>query len=168
MNTTKTLILFIVLITLTSFGEKVETNSSLDFKAEENAINNLLDNIIISFEKQDAATLVGILSNEVIVLGSAPEQIFNKEQISTAWTQVLEQTSLLLNPVGERQIRIASDGFSASAIEQFTMPDAYPNIVFRNAFHLVKENKEWKVLCWNSACIMSDEDLLRVSTLLSK
>ncbi|MBN1117487.1 MAG: nuclear transport factor 2 family protein [Bacteroidales bacterium] len=193
MKTVKSIVLFIVLITFFSFCEHDEPITSecfgngegdingpnlckhqnkhglVDFVAEENAINVILDGIISSFKNQDASTLISMLSDDVIVLGSDPEQVFNKDQIAAGWSYILEQTPLILIPVTERQIVISADGHSATAVEQYNMPeDTFSNVVFRNAYHLVKQKKEWKIICWNGACIMSDDDLLKLNEILGE
>lgn len=138
--------------------------------ADKVAINEMMDKIISSFKDQDAATLIAMLSDDAIILGSAPEQVFDKEQISAGWTYILDQTALILNPLYERQIVFSADCKSATGLQCYNMPEDedYPNVTFRISYHFIKEYKRWKILCWNGAIIMSDDDLILVNDLLGE
>ena len=163
----KIMLLLSLMILALSACQQPETKP-VDLEAEEFAINEMLDKVFLSFEKQDVATLSSLITEDVLVCGSDPTQFFDKQQITEIWTQMLAESSFEFNIISERKVKIANDGYSASAIEQYTMPFYSTKLPFRNSYHLVKINEEWKIFCWNGACIPNDEDFPIINAALSE
>jgi hypothetical protein len=161
------MLLLSLLIFVLSACQQPETKP-VDLEAEELAINELLDKVFLSFETQDVATLSSIIADDVLVCGSDPSEFYDKQQITEIWTQMLAESSYEFNTISERNIRIAPDGYSASAIEQFFMPIFSTVLPFRISYHLIKLNEEWKIFCWNGACIPKNEDLPKINEALSE
>ena len=139
----------------------------INIEAEEVAINNVLDKLISAFKEQNVDTLTSLLAEDVLMCGSDPSEFWNKQEIIEIWTQMLAQP-VELNIIGEPVIKIAPDGNSAFAIQQYVMPVFSDKLLFRNGYHLIKSNNEWKIYTSNTACIPKNEDLPAINEILNK
>ena len=141
-------------------------NKVLDLKAEEVAVNNVLNKITAAFEHQDVAALTSLFTEDVLFCGNGPSEVYNKKQVSELWTQMLAQP-FKLDLIGEPTIRVAPDGNSAYAMQQYFMPAFSTKIPFRNGYYLIKINGKWLIFTCNTACLLKDEDLPKINEVLS-
>jgi ketosteroid isomerase-like protein len=160
------LLLSFLFLVLTACQQQPKTKP-VNIEAEEVAINDLLGKLISSFKEQDVNTLISLLAEDVLVCGSDPSEFWNKQQITEMWKQMLAQP-FELNVIGEPMIEIAPDGNSAFAAQQYFMPMFSDKLPFRNGYHLIKSNNEWKIYISNTACIPRNEDLPKINEALNK
>jgi ketosteroid isomerase-like protein len=161
-----TLLLAFFVIVLTACQQQTETKS-VDLKAEEAAINDLLNTMIGAFKAQDVPTLQSLLTEDVLCLGSDPSEVWNKKEITEMWTQMLAQP-VEIDTIGTPKIQVASDGHSAFAMQQYFMPAFSSKLAFRNGYHLIKSGEKWLIFTTNTACIPKNEDLSKIDKVLSE
>jgi len=147
-----------------AYGQTSKT-TSVDIEAEETAVTELLNTLTKAFKEQDVATLVSLLSDDLLGCGSDPSEFWNKEQVTEIWKQMLVQP-FELNHIGEPVVLIAPDGHSAFAVQQYYMPFYSDKLAFRNGYHLIKSDGEWLILSFNTACVPKNEDLPKINEAL--
>lgn len=137
-------------------------NVAIDLKAEEVAVANLLNKLYSAWDKQDVPTMVSVFTEDAYIYGNGPSEVFDKQGITEAWTQMLAQP-FKLDFMNEPIIRIAPDGQSAVVLHQYYMPVFSTKIAFRNGYHLVKENDSWLIFTSNTACVINDDDFPKIN-----
>lgn len=142
-------------------------NVVIDLKAEELAVKNLLNTITSAWDHQDVETLTSLLTEDVMFYGNGPTEVYNKQQVAEGWTQMF-QNPFKLEMIGEPVIRVAPDGNSACALQQYFMPPFSTKIPFRNGYHLIKEQDTWRILTCNTACLINDEDFPKLNKALEE
>jgi ketosteroid isomerase-like protein len=138
----------------------------LNIEAEEAAINDLLNKMTTAFKDQDVENLMSIFAEDLLLCGSDPSEFWNKQQVTDMWTQMLTQP-VEIKVIGEPIIKIAPDGNSASAVQQYLMPVISEKLQFRNGYHLIKVKDNWLIFTSNTACIPKNEDLPKINEVIS-
>ena len=154
------------ILALAACQQQVEVKS-VDSEAEEAAINDLLVQLATSFKEQDVPGIVSLLSEDVLMLGSDPSEIWNKEEITAMWTQLLTQP-VELKMTADPVIKLAPDGKSATAVQQYVMPVFSTKIEFRNVYHLIKEDGNWLIFVSTTGCILKNEDLPKIDEVIGE
>lgn len=139
---------------------------TIDTQADKAAISNILNLLQTAFKEQNVDTLISVFTDDAILYGSDPSEIWDKQQIKEMWAQMLSEP-VELSIIGEPVIKLATDGNSAYAAQQYYMPMFSNKIVFRNGYHLIKLNGEWKIFTCNTACIIKNEDLPKIDEVLN-
>lgn len=124
----------------------------------------LLDKYDSSFKAKDAPAVIALLAKDGLFCGTDPTEIWNKKQISEAWTQAFAETSMTIDfTVDKREILVAEDENSAIAIEQLYFKFISPNIMWRVIFHAFKSGEDWKLdfISWNF--IPKNEDIEKIN-----
>jgi uncharacterized protein (TIGR02246 family) len=142
-------------------------NEAIDLKAEEVAVANLLNKLYAAWDRQDVPTMVSLLTEDVLFCGNGPSEIYNKQQITEGWTQMLAQP-FKLDFIDKPIIRIAPNGQSAVTMQQYFMPAFSTKIPLRNGYHLIKINDNWLIFTCNSCCAIKDEDFPKINEVLSQ
>ena len=155
------IILSIAVVIITACQQTHKT-VPVDIKAEEAAVNDLLNRMITAFKEQDVATLQSLLSEDMLGCGSDPSEFWNKQQVTEMWTQMLVQP-FELDIIGDPKIKVAPDGHSAFAVHQYFMPFYSSKLAFRNGYHLIKSDGKWLIFSFNTACIPKNDDLPKIS-----
>jgi len=158
------LFIFVVLLTITSCQVKPKT-VAIDLNAEKAVIDSLFDKFYGAFNAKDAATLGSCLTEDALCCGTDPSEFWNKQQMTEMWSQMLADSVPELTFINERVIKVANDGNSAIAVEQYLLPGVTP-IPWRNSYHLVKLDNEWKILFLNCGFIPKNEDIPKLSASL--
>jgi len=158
------LILFVALIALSACKQLPKT-VPIDIAAEQAAINVLFDQVDSAFETRDVTTLTSFLKDDLLCCGTDPSEFWDKQQTTDLWTQMFADTavSITLNFISDRKIKVANDGQSAAVVEQYLFPAISPNIPWRNVYHLVKKDDQWKILFFSIAFIPKNEDIAKIN-----
>jgi hypothetical protein len=106
------------------------------------------------------------MSEDAICLGTDPSELWNKQQMTEMWTQMLADSAPKVNNIVERKIIVVADGNSAAVVDQYIMPDISPNIPWRNVYHLVKTNGNWKIFFFNCGFIPKNEEIQKLNDAL--
>lgn len=162
----KNLLLFSLLIMAVLAWAQQPVVKQVDIKAEQATISALLNKLTTAFKEQDVNTLVALLTEDALILGSDPSEFFNKEQTADIWKEMLAQP-FPFDFVGEATIKVAPDAHSAFVVQQYFMPKLSEKIAFRNSYHLIKMNNEWKIFGINTACIPRNEDFPKMNETLN-
>ncbi len=142
-------------------------NKVIDLKAEEAAINNLLNTLNAAWDRQDVAAMTSLLTEDVLFHGNGPSEIYNKKQVTEGWTQMLAQP-FPLEVIDKPVVRMAPDGNSAYAMQQYFMPAFSTKIPFRNGYFLIKVNGNWLIYTCNTACLINDNDFPKINEVLGE
>ncbi len=140
---------------------------SFDTEAEKVAISNFLNKFMTAFNDRDIEAMSSLLTEDMFSWGSDPAELWNKQQLTEIWKQMLTKP-FKLNVIGEPTIKIAPDGYSAFVVQQYFMPSVSEKLPFRNGYHLIKLNDEWKIFTLNTACIPKNKDLPKIDKVLNK
>jgi|WetSurSiteA1Bulk_404760.scaffolds.fasta_scaffold03039_2 ketosteroid isomerase-like protein len=138
----------------------------VDMEAEKAALKVLFNKFDSAFEARDVTTLASFLTDDALCLGTDPSEFMTKQQITDLWTQMLADSTVDINYIREREIKVAADGRSAAVVDQYMMPGISPKIPWRNVYHLVKTNDNWMILFFSCSFIPKNEDLQRLNDAL--
>ena len=152
----------LVLFAGIAFGQTSKT-ATVDIETAKAALNDLLNQLDSAMRAQDVSSLASYLTEDALICGTDPSEFWNKQQITDLWTQMLTESAIELNYISKREIKVAFDGNSAIAVDQFTMPGMSPKIPWRNVYHLVKNNDNWMILFISSAFIPYNEDIQKLN-----
>jgi len=137
----------------------------VDPVAEKNAISSVIDLF-------DAATetdvLASFLSDEALITGSAPAELWNKQQIVDIWKGYFSGMVPEHHFIGERTIALAANGTSATVIEEFNMPAMSSVLAVRNSLHLSKNDGKWMIDFVDISFIPRNEDLPAIEEALKQ
>lgn len=159
------LILSIAVVVITACQQTPKT-VPVDIEAEKAAIDSLFDQFNVSFNAQDAATLASFLTEDALCCGTDPSEFWNKQEITDLWIQMFTDSDPAINMIGERKIKVAADGNSAIAVDQYMFPMITPKIPWRNVYHLVKTNDNWMILFFSCGFIPKNEDIPKLNEAL--
>jgi ketosteroid isomerase-like protein len=159
------LILITAALAITSC-QKTPKTAFVDVRAEKIVVDSVLDKFNSAFSAGDAATLATYLTEDALCMGTDPSEFMNKQQLTAMWTQMFVDSVPKIIYMNERKIIVAADCNSATMVDQYMMPDVISKLIWRNAYHLVKINGDWKILVLNCSFIHKNEDLPKLSKAL--
>jgi len=139
----------------------------VDLNAAKVSVTAALDKFNAEFKGKDANTLMTLLTDDGLYCGTDSKELLNKVDLSKMVTQSFADSTLKLDyTVDKREIRIAKDGNSAVALEQFFMQSFSQKIPVRMIYHLVKNNDNWlfDFVSWNF--IPNNEDITKLNKAL--
>jgi uncharacterized protein (TIGR02246 family) len=139
----------------------------VDTAAAKVAVTALLEKYNLAMKAKDANTLMSLLTEDGLYCGTDSKELLSKAELSKMMNQTLADTSLVMNyAIDKREIRIASDGNSAIALEQMFFKAFSQKIPIRMIYHLVKNNDNWlfDFVSWNF--IPNNEDLGKLNKAL--
>lgn len=143
----------------------LNAQSTIDLNAEKAAVNAMLD-------KWQAATqtdtLASLLTDDAFILGTAPEELWTKNEIVEIWRQYYSGIVPEHSYTSERILKMAADGNSATEIEEYIMPSMSPILTARNTLHLVKTKDKWMVDFISIAFIPKNEDIPKIEKIISE
>ena len=143
----------------------LNAQSTIDLNAEKAVVNALLD-------KWQAATqtdtLASLLTDDAFILGTAPEELWTKNEIVEIWRQYYSGIVPEHSYTSERILKMAADGNSATEIEEYIMPSMSPILTARNTLHLVKTKDKWMVDFISIAFIPKNEDIPKIEKIISE
>lgn len=157
------LVIFIAVLSLTACKQ---TPATVDIEGETAVIDSVFNKFNNAFDARDVTTLASLLTEDALCLGTDPSEFLTKQQITDMWKQMLADSAILINYLSERRIKVATDGNSATVIEQYMMPAISLKIPWRNAYHLVKVNDKWMIDVLNCALIPKNEDMPKLNQAL--
>lgn len=141
---------------------------AVDFKAEETAVIVLLEAYHEAILAKDATLVLSFYTEDMLSCGTDPGEFWNKQALGDIYYQLLEDFPPDFIPLGDRVVKVAHDGQSAVAVEQYYVPMFTNRLPFRNTHHLVKVESEWKILVTSVAFIPKNEDIPVLVTALSQ
>jgi hypothetical protein len=152
-------ILSIAVLIITACQQKPKM-APIDQEAMKKAVVSILDKYHSSLFNKDANTMLTLLAENGLFCGTDSKEFLDKSAMSNAMTQMFADTALKVNYlIDKREVRIAADGNSAIAIDQFVMDFISPKIPVRWVFHLVKTGDIWLIDFTSLSLIPYNEDL---------
>ena len=156
----------IAVIIITACQPKTKT-VTVDTAAAKIAVTTLLDKYNSAWNAKDVSTMTALLTDDGLFCGTDSSELMDKKTLSAGWTQAMSDTSMNFNySVDKREIRIAADGNSAIALEQFNMKAICPKIPVRLIFHVVKSGDNWMIDFLSWALIPKNEDIEKLNKAL--
>ncbi len=144
-----------------SFGQ-VSKTPLVDIKAEEDAINKLMDKFDAAIEAYDVSTMVSFFTDDAIMCGTDPSEFWNKQQFTDLWEQGSSDSAPEFKYINDRKIIIATGGNSAIVVTQYIISWS-PKIPWRQVYHCVKINDNWMIHFMNVAFIPKNEDIQKLN-----
>jgi ketosteroid isomerase-like protein len=141
-----------------------KSSKPVNMEVEEAAVHDLLGKMDMAFKQQDVEALRPLYTEDMLSCGSDPTEFFNKQEIMNMWEKGIDTSGIQM--IGDPKIKIAPDGNSAFAVEQFFMPIFSKKMAFRTGYHLIKSNGKWLIFSANTACIPKNEDLPKINKAL--
>jgi ketosteroid isomerase-like protein len=158
-------ILTIAVIGITACQQKPKT-VPVDIVAEKAALNSIFDKFDRAFDSKNVAILESFLTDDALCLGTDQSEFLNRQQMKDAWTQMFADSTLKINYLNDRMIKVSADGNSAFVVEQYIIPGICPKIPWRNGYHLVKSDGNWMILVINCGFIPKNEDIPKLNKAL--
>jgi uncharacterized protein (TIGR02246 family) len=159
-------LIVITIIILVSCQSKTKI-IPVDSAAVKIAVSTVLDKYNAAWNAKDVSGLTALLTEDGLFCGTDPSELLDKKTLSDGWTQAMSDTSMNYNyTVDKREIRIASDGRSAIALEQFYMKAMIQNIPVRLTFHVVESDGNWMIDFLSWSLIPKNEDLIKLDKAL--
>ena len=155
------------ILMISLFGAMLCLNAqpTIDLNAEKAAVNAMLDTWQTATLTD---TLASLLTDDAFVLGTAPEELRTKNELVEIWKQYYSGVVPEHSYTSERIVKMAADGNSATAIEEYIMPSMSPILTARNTLHLVKTNGKWMVDFVSIAFIPKNEDIPKIEKIISE
>jgi uncharacterized protein (TIGR02246 family) len=152
-------LMFMAVMIITACHPKTKT-VPVDTAAAKIAVTTLLDKYNSAWDAKDVSTMTELLTDDGLFCGTDPSELWDKKTLSAGWTQAMSDTSMNFNySVDKREIRIAADGNSAIALEQFYMKAISQKMPARLIFHVVKSGDNWMIDFLSWAFIPKNEDI---------
>ncbi|MBN2272950.1 MAG: nuclear transport factor 2 family protein [Bacteroidales bacterium] len=161
----KLCLFFVITAAVLTACQQKPVNVSVDIEAEKAAIDSLFDKFIEAFNAQDVTTLVSYLTDDALCMGTDPSEFWNKQQITDIWSQMLADTVPVMDFFDEQVIKVAADGHSATAVQQYMMPDV-TLLPWRNTYHLIKKDGHWMIFAFSCGFIPKNEELPKINEAL--
>jgi len=163
----KTIYIFSIAVIIITACQPKTKIVAVDTAAAKIAVTTLLDKYNSAWNAKDANTLISLLTEDGLFCGTDPSELMDKKTLSAGWTQAMSDTSMNFNySVDKREIRIAADGNSAIAIEQFYMKVIIQKISCRLIYHVVKSGDNWMIDFLSWSLIPKNEDLVKLNNAL--
>lgn len=139
----------------------------VDQEAAKTAVAATLDKFHSSLMSKNANSLLPLLADNGLYCGTDSKEFLDKQALSDAMGIMFADTALKVNySILKREIRIAADGNSAIAVDQFIMDFISPNIPVRWVFHIVKTGDNWIIDFSSLSLIPDNEDLGKLNDAL--
>jgi hypothetical protein len=151
----------LVLFAGIAFGQTSKT-ATVDIEAEKAALNEIMDKLDSAAKDGDWTVFVPLLTEDALFCGTDPSEFWNKQYFVDLSKQDSYDPTPELKYIGDRKIKVASDGNSAIIVTQI-MTAWSPKIPLRMVYHFVKTNDNWMILFTNVAFIPKNEDIQKLN-----
>jgi hypothetical protein len=152
----------LVLVAGIAFGQTSKT-ATVDIEAEKAALNEIMDKLDSEAKDGDWTVFVSLLTEDALFCGTDPSEFWNKQYFVDLSKQDSYDPTPELKYIGDRKIKIATDGNSAIVVTQYIAPGYSPKIPWRHVYHFVKSNDKWMILFINIAFIPYNEDIQKLN-----
>jgi hypothetical protein len=140
-----------------AFGQ-TDKSAADEFKAEKEAIHAFMDKIDAGFDNKDPSVFNTALAEEALICGTDPSEFWSKKQFMGANAEAAPESFPGFSYINEREIKVFPGGNSAIVITQYVI-EWSPNIPWRQVYHLVKTEGDWKVYFMNVAFVPKNEHI---------
>jgi hypothetical protein len=163
----KTLFIMFIAVTIVAACQQKPKTAPADPEVAKAAVVAILDKYHSSLIAKDASTMMPVLADNGLYCGTDPKEFMDKLTLSDAMSKMFADTALKVSySIDKREVRIAADGNSAMAVDQFVMDVISPKIPVRWVFHLVKTGETWLIDFSSLSLIPYNEDLGKLNNAL--
>jgi hypothetical protein len=156
-------ILLIAVIIITACQPKTKI-VPVDREAAKVSVIAALDKYHSCLIAKDAKNMLPLLADNGLYCGTDSKEFLDKKSLSDAMTAMFADTTLKVSySIKKREVRIAEDGNSAVAVDQFVMDFISPKIPVRWVFHLLKTGDNWVIDFSSLSLIPDNEDLGKIN-----
>jgi ketosteroid isomerase-like protein len=163
----RTSLFFLIVFLLFAACQQTREPVSVDLEVEKVAINEVMSKFDSASLNKDLATMEIYMTEDLTGCGSDPDELWEKNELMGIWKQMFDSGASELDFFGDRYIKVAPDGKSATVFEHYFMPAFSEVLPFRNSYHMLKTKDGWKIFFFNCAIIPENEDLPAMNELLS-
>jgi len=140
---------------------------TVDIEKAKSEVAAQLDKYKDALANRDIKVLELLFKENGFYCGSDPKEFWDKKAMLELSKQMFADTSMNWKyNVDKREIRVAQDGQSAIALDQFVLPALSKNIAFRIVFYLTKEMDSWKFDFYSAGFIPRNEDVEKLNKAL--
>jgi hypothetical protein len=136
--------------------------TSVDIKAEEEALNKLMDKFDAGFANGDPSVFLSSFCEDALICGTDPSEFWTKEQFVEGSDPASTDSFPDIKYTGDRKIKVAPDGNSAIVVTQYII-EWSPKIPWRQTYHFIKTNDNWMIYFMNVAFIPKNEDIEKIN-----
>ena len=144
-----------------AFGQTSKI-TTVDIKAEKDALNEIMDKIVSAVKSGDRSIFVSFLSEDALLCGTDPSEFWNKQNIVDRSKETPTDPAPKLKHIGDRKIKVAPEGNSAIVVTQL-IAGWSPKIQLRQVYHFIKTNDNWMIYFFNIAFIPKNEDIQKLN-----
>jgi len=120
-----------------------------------------------AWNAKDAGTFTSYLADGGQFYGSDPSETWDKETFSALIIPLFADPSKHYGfTLLHREVLVSTQGNSALVLEQFTMKEIIPNIIWRSVTHVAKTGDHWLIDFMCRGFIFKNEDVEKVSKAL--
>ena len=159
-------LLSILALTITAGCQPKVENEIVDLSSINNSINSFMDGYQEAYNTRNLSVLSTLLADNGLYCGTAPDEIFEKQNVIDLWDVIFADTTVNLEYSKEiREISIANNGKSAIVMER-TSFEWSPKIQTRQTFHLVVNDDGWIIDFVSLAFLIKNEDVGKLNAAL--
>ncbi|CAN5332797.1 hypothetical protein BH09BAC2_BH09BAC2_07820 [soil metagenome] len=126
----------------------------------------VLDSMHEAFKKHHLNTMTSFLGNEGYYLGTDPNELWTKKQLSDYLYDHQKDTTPMLYTINRRDILLDSPGFkSALAVEQYFLPMS-KKVMVRSISRLKEVNGKWLINFYSWNLIPANADVDKINKAL--
>jgi hypothetical protein len=163
----KTFYLLIVAVMVITACQTSTKPAPVDTTAAKDDVTKFLEKYHSATNSKDIKTVIPMLANDGLFLGTDSKEFWDKKTLSDMLTQIVSDTTIKMNyAIDKREIRIAADGNSAISIEQLFYNFISRKIPVRLVCHLVKSENVWMIDFLSWALIPNNEDIAKLNKAL--
>lgn len=139
-----------------------QSPAPIDLEAEKAAAQEMLGSFSDAMTTQDVGSMRTFITEDALICGSDPEEFWDKEAAMKLWDEMSAGPEVDFLFMEKNPLKIAPDGNSAIAIQQFYVPAVMPKLPVRNIYYLTKIEGKWLISMWSSTLIPKNEDLAKI------
>jgi len=134
-------------------------SETVDFAAEEVAIEEVFETLFKSIEDRNIDLLASFFADDGVFMGTDPDELFPKDTIVASWTEMMQMPEIPpFEFISEPFIRIHPDGKTAVVAQQYYW-ELFTPIPLRQTFWMVKSDSIWLIDFFDFSFIPYNEQI---------
>ncbi len=161
----KNIYLYLVLAIVISACQK-KTEVKVDQATLTEQVNTFMEKNRKIWETNDTSALRGIYAEDLVILGTDPSELWNKNQYLDEWKKMIQGGFEFKHSEIKRDIRVSKDGNSAMVSEQYFIPMLSEKFQVRAIFHVEKNSDNWQINYLSWSVIPRNADIEKINAAL--
>lgn len=139
----------------------------VDLAVEKQNVIAVLNRFDSAMAARDAALLLSLLAPDGLYCGTDTSELLNKQALSGTLSETITDPAYVPNhSAGRREIRMAREGTTAIAVDQYIMYAFSRKMPVRLVTHLVKTGDTWLIDFFSWSFVPNNEDLKKLNQAL--